>query len=444
MKKMLIALLTIFFMFTFETCDAKTGYLKDLNVLVNGSEASELKDDNYNTHISIGTTDTIKVSSSIPITGLYIVYNIDSAIGDIYYNGSHIMIGDKGFLHEYINIASTRELEITYKNGADLKEIYAFAGSIPDWVQKWNPPYEDADLLLFSAHSDDEHLYFAGLIPTMVNAGKKVEVVYVVDHSNNPIRLDERLDGLWTAGIKNYPLLGNVPDKLSSSLGAAIANLSMGNLTTDDVIKFEVDAIRRFKPEVVVTHDENGEYGHGQHRLTTYALKEALKVVDDKNYVTDYEPFMPYKAYIHLYGQNKITMDYDTPLAYFDGKTAYEVSGDAFAMHVSQLKSWFVKWYYGENYSYKTMKEIKTYNPMYYGLYYSAVGYENVNNDMFYNIPEPEVLDEVVINEVEIQKRSADEKRNGNLYGTAYMIGVYIIEALIIGICATAIIKGRG
>jgi LmbE family N-acetylglucosaminyl deacetylase len=43
-----------------------------------------------------------------------------------------------------------------------------------------------ADLVLFSAHGDDEHLFFAGLLPTYAEErGYRVQVVYLTDHRND-------------------------------------------------------------------------------------------------------------------------------------------------------------------------------------------------------------------------------------------------------------------
>ena len=54
----------------------------------------------------------------------------------------------------------------------------------------------------------------------------------------------------------------------------------------DDLIKFQVNAIRKYKPYVVVGHDENGEYSHGQHILNSKSLDfelKALIIIINKN-----------------------------------------------------------------------------------------------------------------------------------------------------------------
>ena len=45
-------------------------------------------------------------------------------------------------------------------------EVHVFAeGDTPDWVQRWEPPLEKADLLLISGHPDDEILFMGGTLP---------------------------------------------------------------------------------------------------------------------------------------------------------------------------------------------------------------------------------------------------------------------------------------
>ena len=68
------------------------------------------------------------------------------------------------------------------------------------------------------------------------------------------------------------------------------------------------------------------------------------------------------------------------------GKTAYEVSKEGYSKHMSQQWTWFTGWINGKNDNYTKATEIKTYSPLKYGLYYSAVGEDVEKNDMFENI----------------------------------------------------------
>ena len=379
MKKILILIILLPILKV--NAEQRTNYIENTSISINDSITSKLNDNNYNTYIAINAKDTIKIESSTAFNYVYIIYYLSSNTGTITYNNSTTKVGENNFLHECIKLDNkTNIANIIYNDNVKIKEIFLFNDTLPQWVQTWNTPYEQADIILFSTHSDDEHLFFAGLIPTMINNNKKIQVVYLTNHNNTPQRLDEQLNGLWAVGLRNYPILGIIPDAYSQNLNQAINNLNYQDYSLEDVINFQIDIIRRFKPSIVVNHDEDGEYSHGQHILNTHALKEALNRLNEEE--------KPYKVYLHLYKENKIVMNYDIPLEHYNGLTAFEVSKLGYAEHVSQHYTWFTDWLLGKNKEFTLATQIKTYSPLEFGLYYSQVGYENVDNDMFYNIPE--------------------------------------------------------
>lgn len=391
MKKLLILISLLFIPINVLAADITNSS----TIYINDKIEAKIKDNKENTYITIEKDSTIKITNESDINGLYIIYELNSQEGTISNNSKSEKIGTNGFLHEYINvedlIGKSKELTIAYDKKVKIGEIYVLSeGKLPEYVEVWNKPCEEADLLLFSTHSDDEQLFFLGLLPTYVARGAKTQVVYFAHHNDNPKRLHEQLHGLYTVGIRNYPILGYIPDAYSESLEAAIKNIERANITVEDTINFQVEIIRRFKPLVVVGHDEKGEYSHGQHILNTHVLKIALEKTNDKTY--HQESFEKYglwdvpKTYIHLYKENQIVMNYDEPLEYFDGKTAYEVSKEGYSKHNSQQWTWFTKWINGSNNSYTKATDIKTYSPTEYGLYRSLVGEDVNKNDMFENL----------------------------------------------------------
>ena len=308
------------------------------------------------------------------------------------YNDKNLDIGNDNIMHEYIMLdEDTNDIALDYKEDAVITDIYVFGKDeeIPWWVQKWEKESKKADLLLISTHADDEHLFFAGLIPTYVARGYEVQVAYLTYHADNPLRYHELLDGLWNAGVTKYPVMGGIPDAHSKSLDVSLKELEKNDLTEDYVIKYQVSLIRRFHPEVVVTHAINGEYGHGQHILNNYTLKKALPVSNKPSEYEDLDgkPWSPKKVYFHSSNNTGLYLDIDTPLDYFDGKTAFNVSQDSFRFHATQLHSgWLYDWIYGSDDSIHSSKQITKYSPNYYTLYYSSVGEDKDNNDLFENI----------------------------------------------------------
>ena len=184
--------------------------------------------------------------------------------------------------------------------------------------------------------------------------------------------------------------MSTFPDKYSETLEDALNDLKENGYTEEDAIAFQVDMIRKYKPLIVVGHDEEGEYSHGQHILNTYTLEQAIYKAADKEYKTshNYEPFQIDKLYLHLYKENPLIMDYDQPLNTFGGKTAFEVAKEGYAKHLSQQYTWFTAWLVGEDNEYTKMTDITEYSPCEFGLYYSNVGADQNKNDMFENIPE--------------------------------------------------------
>ena len=404
-------------------------------------------DNKESTYITVSKQSKIEIKAKENIYGIYIIYELSSKEGVLTANGKTIEIGENGFLHEYINIkdkiGETEEIAITYKDNVKIADIYVLgSGEIPDYVEVWEEPCEVADLLLFSTHSDDEQLFFLGLLPTYVAKGAFVQVVYFTNHNDNPSRLHEQLHGLYTVGIRNYPLIGEVPDAYSTSLEGAIANLKKANLTEEDATKFQVEMIRRFKPQVVVGHDEKGEYSHGQHILNTYLLEKAILYANDENYdKNSYEKYGAWqisKLYLHLYEENEIVMDYDTPLEYFGGKTAYEVSKEGYSKHLSQQWTWFTRWINGTNNSYKKATDITTYSPVKFGLYYTTVGEDVEKNDMLENI----TYYKEQIKQKELEEKAKQEETEKEKIGDTAQDNTdkYIVIAIILGVVVLIII----
>lgn len=396
-KKILLSfVLGIAVMLLFSSKVFASDITNSTNILIDEKAINKnLIDGKEITYATIKKDTAITIKSEESIHGLYIVYEYSSKAGTLLANEKTTNIGQNNFLHEYIDVnnllGAANELLLTYAEDVKIADIYVLGeGELPNYVEVWETSCEVADLLLFTTHSDDEQLFFLGLLPTYVARGAYVQVVYFANHNDTPRRLHEQLHGLYTVGIRNYPVMGLIPDAYSTTLNGAISNLKSAGLTKDDALKFQVEMIRRFKPQVVVGHDEKGEYSHGQHILNTHLLKQAIYKANESSYdeisYNLYGNWQISKLYLHLYEENPIVMDYDIPLDYFDGKTAYEVSKEGYAKHLSQQWTWFTDWINGKNNNYTKATDIKTYSPLKYGLYYSTVGEDIARNDMFENI----------------------------------------------------------
>lgn len=357
-------------------------------------ESRKLLDGNYNTYTALSSGDVLKISSETAFSSIYIIWNRIPGEWTLTANGNSYLVGKNGYLHEYVDIqalagAPVKEASITIPKEITLCDVYAFTeGDLPDWVQIWQPPCEKADLMLLSTHSDDEQLFFAGILPYYAGElGAAVQVVYMTNHWDQPNRPHEQINGLWTVGVRNYPIIGPFPDDPDtlSKTGETVAETLRRTLEIfgeDALIRNQVEMIRRFKPQVIVGHDANGEYQHGAHIANTYSLQKAVALsADAANYPESAQTYGTWsvpKTYLHLWAENKIVMDWDRPLEKFGGKTAFEVSKEGYACHASQQWTWFTKWMTGsaegETDTITKASEITKYSPCEYGLYQSALG----------------------------------------------------------------------
>lgn len=331
------------------------------------------------------------------IGSLFLIFDVEypsfTVTNDI--TGQSVRIETNDIIHIFVDLqecfgSATTSVTLTLDSGVCLMtEIYCFGpGEAPGWVERWEPPVEKADLLLLSTHGDDEQLFFAGVLPYY--AGEKemqVEVAYLTSHRNfGTLRRHEMLNGLWAVGVKNYPIFGPFPDIQSKELWLAYNAYYRKDITDEQLIGYVVEQIRRFRPEVVVGHDINGEYGHGMHMLYTDILMKALEITADPDEYPElaeqYGVWDVPKTYLHLYEENPIVMDWDQPLEHFGGMTAFEVTQKlGFPCHESQQK--YYKWYLSFAHS---AAEIPQYNPCYYGLYRTKVGNDVKLDDFFENI----------------------------------------------------------
>lgn len=337
-----------------------------------------LSDNIYRTQVSVSSNQSLTVKSEQPFSALYIIWDKLPGTYTIAWDGGSVDRGADGFLHEYVRLpdaVTSAEFVFSEEETRKICDIGLYsAGSAPAGVQEWMPPCETADILVFPTHSDDDVLFFGGLISYYaIEEGLTVQTAFMVDHWYERERNHERLNGLWELGVRHYPILGMARDFMTKSLQEA-----MYFHRSDDILGWQIQQLRRFKPLVVVGHDLDGEYGHGQHMLNAYYLTQAVEAACDPEQYAEsaqlYGTWDTPKLYLHLYETQEIVFDVNTPLENDpEGRTPFEIAEDAYEKHVSQQK-----------YDFHVSQSDKdpAMDCRRFGLYRTLVGYDSTANLM--------------------------------------------------------------
>lgn len=388
MKKWLIALLTLLALSLSVAFAAEANDITEdckFKVCSSGRKYTLMTDKKYTSYWESNKIKTpwiaITAPEGKPIAGLYVCFGNMPESWEIQTSDDGkdwftAVPGDTRFLHAYVALPQPAQhvrLAVTSekKTALRINDLFVLSeGDLPDWVQVWQPTEEKADILFLSTHPDDELIFFGGAIPTYaVDQQRKVVVAYF--SRSNTTRSSELLNGLWHMGVRTYPVIGNFKDSYAKNLKAAYK--SAGG--KGKVNEWIVGLYRQYKPEVVVTQDTNGEYGHKQHMMIADAAQNCIALAANEDEFTAstiaYGTWQVKKLYLHLYPENQITFDWTVPLKSMNGATGIELAEEAYTLHKTQASSGM------------SVTETGTkYDNRVFGLAFTTVG-EDVRKDDF-------------------------------------------------------------
>lgn len=177
-------------------------------------------------------------------------------------------------------------------------------------------------LLGVFAHPDDESFGPGGTLARYAAEGVDVHIVIATDGVAGSMDSPDRLDGHDNlAQVREKEL-----DRAVAILGATLHRLphrdsgmqgSPDNDHPDALIRQPVEAliqevaalVRRVRPQVIVTHDQHGGYGHPDHIMCCTVTTAAFSLAGDAAYALtsgdgDLPPFQPQKLYYPAFGKS--------------------------------------------------------------------------------------------------------------------------------------------
>ncbi|MCB9455684.1 MAG: PIG-L family deacetylase [Anaerolineaceae bacterium] len=166
-------------------------------------------------------------------------------------------------------------------------------------------------LLLSLAHPDDESFGSGGLIARYVASGAEVSLICATNgdvgtvkpemlngyNSISELRLAELACASAKLGFKHVVRFGY---RDSGMMGSETSQhpASLWQAPQEAVTRRVVEVIRDLKPQVVLTFNRYGGYGHPDHIAIQRATVAAFRLAGDPEYKTDgQQPYQPQKLY---------------------------------------------------------------------------------------------------------------------------------------------------
>jgi LmbE family N-acetylglucosaminyl deacetylase len=226
----------------------------------------------------------------------------------------------------------------------------------------WSPRPAKTHLLVIAAHPDDEGIFFGGLLPYATQV-RRLNTVLVTMNSDRvtkdlKIREAELRNAVWKYGLRNQPVFARFADHADLPGGINSLNNAWNTWDGDESngvadlnesgipdgreagARYLAGQIRRYRPEVVATHDIGGEYGHGAHQASGICTADAFVMAADPALaIAGLPPWQVKKLYIHRHGSNRLFHDHwETPSINDGGvmRSPREVTNSGLDFHVTQ------------------------------------------------------------------------------------------------------------
>lgn len=185
------------------------------------------------------------------------------------------------------------------------------------------------------------------------------------------MRENECLAAARQYGLTSTPIFARYPDGWGWQRDRVAENLlGWGGLKKS--VGYVVGLLRQYRPEIVWSHEPNGEYGHNNHKTVSLIVREAVVAAADPSRYRDLpgpnRPWQVKKVYLAYY-KPKRWYELQAILPGLGGRSVLAAANAGFRSHVSQGK----------------LAE-STYAAAYGGLWSSTVGVDAVGDDLLENI----------------------------------------------------------
>ncbi len=333
-------------------------------------------------------------------------YRFDGDVnGDCFVDITDLML----LAHDWMQAAVVADTDINEDSKVNMAD-YSYVGR--DWQSYVN---NEPSILILSCHPDDEGIFFGGVMsyyPQVENVRTYHISMTSGDYNRPPeIREDEltNADTIYygrpvttsigspldtvidTSADLFFPRFKDEPTNIVNTYDYwydGILDYDDSELGKQKAIDTLASYIRILKPTVIVGHDIDGEYGHGNHKATGTALAACYDRAADPGYVDGNDLWLAMKLYIHQSEGNGLGTPGYTFINWlfhdYLEETSIDTDGDGSPDMTPRqvtnvgLKEHYSQGAYDASTVYETGESFDSHHSEWWGLYRSTVGPDTI------------------------------------------------------------------
>ncbi len=215
-----------------------------------------LQDRVYNSRVSYAAGDTVTVSGSEEIGYAYIAWHTLPGKVKVTWldkNKAAVQSEERAVsqLNEFIPVpqAGVCGFTLTFSQACAVSEVTAYTPGALAWdVPLFEGPVQNPTIMLIMGYPGDELLCFGSLVPTLLQKGVPLQLVYL--NRYNRARQEECLRALWQLGLRNAPIFLDTGGRRSLDGNALKSSWENNGEVSRNLLK----VMESYKPAIIVTH----------------------------------------------------------------------------------------------------------------------------------------------------------------------------------------------
>ncbi|MBQ9322897.1 MAG: hypothetical protein IJR81_01510, partial [Clostridia bacterium] len=220
---------------------------------------ARLTDGVFNSRVSYVSGETVSVYSTIDMGYAYVAWNIlPAGVKITWLDADRKNISSQDHVPvQYSEIipvpqSGVRGFVIYFQGESAISELSAYTpGELPQELPQFKAPEKNPAVMLVCGYPGEELSCFGGLLPTLIEKGVPVQLVYLNPY--NRARQEECFLTLWKMGLTYAPIFLETTGR--RSLDADVLKSTWEH--NGDVSRELLNAIETYRPSIIVSHGKN-------------------------------------------------------------------------------------------------------------------------------------------------------------------------------------------